>query len=96
VVVNRTLIYGALSACVVGIYVLVVVALGTLFQARGNLVVSLSATRLVAALFQPLRGRLQRGVNRLMYGEQDDPYAVISRLGKRLRQHSSPRRCCRR
>ena len=29
-------------------------------------------------LFQPLRGRLQRGVNRLMYGERDDPYAVIS------------------
>src|SRR5829696_9792884 len=37
VVVNRTLVYGALSACVVGIYVLAVVALGALFQARGNL-----------------------------------------------------------
>jgi hypothetical protein len=95
VVINRTLVYGALSACVVGIYLLVVAALRTLFQARGNLVVSLSATGLVAVLFRPLRGRLQRGVNRLMYGEQDDPYVVISRLGKRLRQRLSPRRCCR-
>src|SRR5215218_5889653 len=81
VVINRTLVYGALMACVVGIYVLAVVALGTLFQAQSNLAVSLLATGLVAVLFQPLRGRLQRGVNRLMYGERDDPYAVISRLG---------------
>src|SRR5215204_5781433 len=44
VVINRTLVYGALSACVVGIYVLAVVALGALFQARGNLTISLLAT----------------------------------------------------
>ena len=84
VVINRTLVYGALTSCVVGIYVLAVVALGALFQAQGNLGVSLLATGLVAVLFQPLRSRLQRGVNRLMYGERDDPYAVISRLGRRL------------
>ena len=61
-----------------------------LFQARGNLAVSLLATGLVAVLFQPLRGRLQRGVNRLMYGERDDPYAVISRLGRRLEATLAP------
>ena len=65
-------------------------ALGTLFQAQGNLAISLSVTGLVAVLFQPLRSRLQRGVNRLMYGERDDPYAVISRLGKRLEAALAP------
>jgi signal transduction histidine kinase len=90
VVINRTLVYGALSACVVGIYVLAVVAFGAVFQAQGNLVVSLLATGLVAVLFQPLRSRLQRGVNRLMYGERDDPYAVISRLGRRLEATLAP------
>src|SRR5215217_450748 len=90
VVINRTLVYGALSACVVGIYVLVVVALGTVFQARGNLAVSLLATGFVAVLFQPLRSRLQRSVNRLMYGERDDPYAVLSRLGQRLEAALAP------
>ena len=55
VVINRTLVYGALSASVVGIYVLTIVALGALFQAQGNLGVSLVATGLVAVLFQPLR-----------------------------------------
>jgi signal transduction histidine kinase len=90
VVINRTLVYGALSACVIGIYVLAVVALGALFQTRGNLGVSLLATGLVAVLFQPLRSRLQRGVNRLLYGERDDPYAVISRLGRRLEATLAP------
>ena len=83
-VINRTLVYGTLTACVVGIYVLVVGYLGTLFRVDGNLAVSLVATGLVAILFQPLRYRLQRAVNRLMYGERDDPYGVLSRLGQRL------------
>ncbi len=90
VVINRTLVYGALTSCVVGIYVLAVVALGALFQTQGNLAVSLSATGLVAVLFQPFRSRLQRSVNRLMYGERDDPYAVISRLGRRLEATLAP------
>jgi signal transduction histidine kinase len=90
VVINRTLVYGALTSCVVGIYVLAVVALGALFQTQGNIAVSLVATGLVAVLFQPLRSRLQRGVNRLMYGERDNPYAVISRLGRRLEATLAP------
>jgi signal transduction histidine kinase len=83
-VINRTLVYGVLTASVVLLYVLVVGGLGELLQLRGNLIISLLATGLAAVLFAPLRDRLQRGVNRLMYGERDDPYAVLSRLGSRL------------
>ena len=83
-VINRALVYGALTACVVGLYVLVVGYLGTVFRTGGNLAFSLIATGVVAVLFAPLRDRLQRAVNRLMYGERDDPYAVVSRLGERL------------
>jgi signal transduction histidine kinase len=92
VVINRTLVYGALTSCVVGIYVLAVVALGALFQTQGNIAVSLLATGLVAVLFQPLRSRLQHSVNRLMYGERGDPYAVVSRLGRRLETTLAPDR----
>ena len=84
VIINRTLVYGALTASIVGIYVLLVASLGTLLRAQGNLLISLLATGLIAVLFQPLRLRLQQGVNRLMYGERDNPYHVISRLGQRL------------
>jgi len=38
----------------------------------------------VALVLQPVRGRLERSVNRLFYGQRDDPYAVITSLGKRL------------
>ena len=83
-IINRALVYGGLTAGVVLLYVLVVGYLGVVFRTGGNLAISLVATALVAVLFQPARERLQRGVNRLMYGEQDDPYGVLSRLGLRL------------
>jgi signal transduction histidine kinase len=84
VIIRRTLVYGALTAGVVGIYVLVVGYLGAAFRTGSNLLISLVATGLVAVLFQPLRGWLQRGVNRLLYGQRDDPYGVLARLDTRL------------
>jgi signal transduction histidine kinase len=90
VLINRTLVYGTLTAIVVGVYVLVVGILGTLLHTFGNVLIALLATGLVAVLFQPLRARLQRGVNRLMYGERDDPYAVLSRLASRLEATLAP------
>ncbi|MFL5803432.1 MAG: hypothetical protein ACJ8CR_17030, partial [Roseiflexaceae bacterium] len=77
IIINRTLVYGALTASVAGLYVLVVGALSALVQSRGNLLISFVATGLVAILFQPLRVRVLRAVNRLLYGERDDPYAVL-------------------
>jgi signal transduction histidine kinase len=92
--INRTLVYGALSAGVAGLYIVLVVALGALFARgealRGNVVIGLLATGTVAFLIQPLRERLQQSVNRLMYGERDDPYAVLSRLGERLEATIAP------
>jgi signal transduction histidine kinase len=82
--INRALVYGTLSVIVVGLYVLVVGSFGVLLQARGNVLVSLLATGLIAVLFAPLHARLQRSVNRLIYGERDDPFAVLSRMGERL------------
>ena len=88
--ISRTLVYGALTVCIVGIYVLVVGYLGALFASRGNLVISIFAAVLVAIMFQPLRERLQRIVNRLTYGERDDPYRVLARLGRRLEETIAP------
>ncbi len=87
---NRTLVYGLLTAFVIGLYILIVVGLSTVFEVQGNLVLSLAATALIAVLFQPLRDRLQQMVNRLMYGERDDPYRILSRLGQRLEGTLAP------
>lgn len=82
--INRTIVYGSLTILVVGIYILIVGALGTFFQTQGNLVIALLATGIVAVLFQPLRERLQRGVNRLIFGERDDPFEALAQLGRQL------------
>jgi signal transduction histidine kinase len=89
-IITRTLVYGLLTAIVVGVYVLVVGLLGTLLHAFGNVLISLLATGVVAVLFHPLRARLQRVVNRLVYGDRDEPYSVLSRLASRLEATLAP------
>jgi signal transduction histidine kinase len=90
VLINRTLVHGALTLCVIVLYVLVVGGAGVLFQVRGNAVVALLATGVVAVTVQPLRQRLQRAVNRLIYGQRDEPYTVLSQLGQRLEMALTP------
>jgi signal transduction histidine kinase len=91
VVLSRTLIYGSLTACVVGLYVLVVAGAGLVLQpTRGGLAVPLLATGLVALVLMPLHGRLQRGVNRLVYGDRAEPYTLVARLGQRLEDTMTP------
>ncbi len=89
-IVNRTLVYATLTLLVIGMYVLVISYLSFMFRTQANFFISLIATGIVAVTFQPLRERLQQGVNRLMYGERDDPTAVISRLGQRLEASLEP------
>jgi len=83
-IINRTLVYGTLTALVIGLYIFVVGYLSALFRVEGHLFISLAATGLVAVLFQPLHVWLQRGVNRLMYGRRDEPVTVLTQLGERL------------
>lgn len=89
-VINRTLVYGGLTAVIIVFYVVTVGSLSLLFHAQNNLLISLLATGLVAVFFQPIRERYQRAVNRLMFGERDDPYQVLSRLGRRLQETAVP------
>jgi signal transduction histidine kinase len=89
-VVNRTLVYGLLTALVITLYGLVIALLSNLFQASSSTPVFILATAVIALLFEPLRRRLQRLVNRLMYGEQDDPLALLGKLGARLEETAAP------
>jgi signal transduction histidine kinase len=89
VILNRTLVYGALTFIVIGLYIGIVGGMNALFQSN-NFAISLVVTALVAVVVQPVRDRLQRAVNRLMYGERDDPYAVLARLSQRLETTLAP------
>jgi signal transduction histidine kinase len=90
VALNRALVYSLLTLFVVGGYVLVVGYLSRIFQSSGSLWFSLVATGLVAVLFQSIRERVQRFVNHLLYGERDEPYAALARLGQRLEAAFEP------
>ena len=89
-VVNRTLVYGTLTVGVVAGYVAVVGLVGATLSSRGDLLVSLVVTGIVAVCFQPVRESMQRFVNRLMYGDRDDPYAAIAGLGRTLASSLRP------
>ena len=87
--INRTLVYAALTALVAGGYVALVAGSNALLG-QGGFARTLAATAAVAIAFHPLHERVQRGVNRLLYGERDDPYAVVSRLGRQLEGTLAP------
>lgn len=84
VVINRTLVFVALTALVVGLYIAVVAAIEAALGEPTHVGPGLVATALVAVVFAPARNRLQRGIDRLLYGERKNPYRVMTQLGRRL------------
>lgn len=85
VVIRRSIVYGALLVSLSAVYVVALGLLGWVFG-QGSDGVLLAAAALVAVLFAPLHRRLRRSISRVLYGERDDPYAIVSRLGERLEE----------
>ena len=77
------LLYGALSAIAVAAYFLVV-ALITTVTPPGT-VPSLFAAAAVALVVVPLHHRLQRWVERLVYGDRADPVRALARVAQGMR-----------
>src|SRR5256714_3861729 len=82
--IRHILVAGLLIACLVVVYMLMVGGLGWLLQGAGYPLIALLATVVIALLFHSMFRRLDRGVNRLFYGERDDPYVFFSRLGQHI------------
>jgi signal transduction histidine kinase len=88
IVISRGLVYGGLSAVVIGFYALTVWLVGDRLGARTG--APILATTGVALAALPLRSWLQRHVNRLVHGDVEEPYAVLARLGTRLAAATTP------
>lgn len=83
-IVNRSVTYGLLALFIGAVYVGIVVGVGAIFTGDGSsLGLSMVATVLVAIAFQPVRVRVQRWANRLVYGERATPYEVLTRFSRR-------------
>ena len=83
-VINKTLVYAVLAVFIGAVYVGIVVGLGHLLGSAGrpNLALSILATAVVAVAFQPVRERVQRLANRLVFGQKATPYEVLARFSE--------------
>jgi len=85
-VISRALVYGSLAVFITAVYVGIAVGIGALIGGGGkpNLGLSIVATAIVAVGFQPVRERVQRVANRLVYGTRATPYEVLSQFSERV------------
>jgi signal transduction histidine kinase len=83
-VLRRGLVYGLLTAGVATLYFAAVAATAGVLRGDGTTPAAIVATAVVAVAVNPLRLLLQRTIDRLMYGDRNDPYSALSRLGRRI------------
>jgi hypothetical protein len=93
IIINRTLVYGSLTAILASIYFGVVTVTQTLLstvtgQERLPQLVVVASTLVIAALFNPLRRRIQAFIDRRFYRKKYDAAKTLEGLSKKLRDET--------
>ncbi|MGZ5349398.1 MAG: ATP-binding protein [Actinomycetota bacterium] len=83
-VISKTVVAGLLVAFITVVYVGLVVGLGALVGNPRDPTLSIAATAVVALLFGPVRERVRRFANRLVYGKRATPYEVMAGFAHRV------------
>jgi hypothetical protein len=90
-IINRTLVYGSLTAVLAGLYFSSIVWLQVLFRAltgEGSQLVVVASTLAIAALFNPLRRRIQGFIDRSFYRRKYDAVKTLEAFSAKLRDET--------
>jgi hypothetical protein len=91
IIINRTLVYGSLTISLALVYVGLVVSLQYVFRALtggDSQLVIVASTLAIAALFNPLRGRIQSFIDRRFYRRKYDARKTLEEFSARLRDET--------
>jgi hypothetical protein len=91
VLINRTLVYGSLTATLVTVYVGSIVILQTAFRSltgQDSQLAIVASTLAIAALFNPLRRRVQAFVDRRFYRHKYDAAKTMAQFSSKLRDET--------
>jgi hypothetical protein len=88
IIINRTLVYGTLTVILTAVYVGLILGLQTLLRgiiSQDNSVAIVLSTLAIYALFQPLRRRIQRVIDRRFYRSKYDAAKILATFSSTLR-----------
>jgi hypothetical protein len=91
VLINRTLVYGSLTAMLIGLYLGGIVVLQRLFvvlTGEKSTLAVVASTLLIAALFNPLRRRIQSFIDRGFYRKKYDARKTLESFSAKLRDET--------
>jgi uncharacterized membrane protein YcgQ (UPF0703/DUF1980 family) len=91
VIINRTLVYGSLTAALVALYFGAIVVLQrgfVLLTGQQSTVAVVASTLLIAAMFTPLKRRIQGFIDRSFYRSKYDSRKTLEAFSARLRDET--------
>ena len=92
-ITSKSVAYLGIAAAITGLYAAIVVIplliIGPPDDGGPGLVLPIAATAVVAVLFEPIRSRLRRWANRLVFGDRATPQEVLSQLTDRLSENAA-------
>ena len=90
-IINRTLVYGSLTAMLVALYFVGIVVLQRVFillTGQHSTLAVVASTLLIAALFTPLRRRIQSFIDRRFYRKKYDARKTLETFSATLREET--------